>query len=247
MNAQRKKFSGIVLIALILSGGGSLLFVGSGYGYNWGMWDLGDALSVLLWGVGAAMAGSVISTVGAVATRYSGKRGYTASFIGLFLSLAVLIAFGYLYFSALHAPPLHDVSTDLEHPPMLVAHPGRLGASGPVAYPGGDAAKMQRQWYPDIKPLQVTTQPSAAYRKALETVKAMDGWTLQAADSSQNRIMVTSTVPWFGIPVETVVRITPTDQGSRIDLRSATLAGQTDMGLNAHRIRSFMDAYRSTD
>lgn len=244
MNAQRKKFSVIVLIALLLSGDGALLFIGSGFGYNWGLWGLGDALSVLLWGVGAAMAGTVISTVGAVATRYTGKKGFVASFVGLFLGIAVLIAFGYFYFSALHAPPLHDISTDLADPPLLVARPAQPGPVDTLAYPGPEAAKMQRQWYPDIKPLELTEKPEAAYKKALKTVQRMDGWTVLDADSVSNYIRATSTVPWFGITVETAVRITSTARGSRIDLRSATLAGQTDMGLNTRRIRSFFEAYR---
>lgn len=247
MNTKKKKYSFIVVFALLLSGDGALLFVGSGFGYNWGLWGLGDALSVLLWGVGAAMAGMVISTVGAVATRYTEKRGYIASFVGLFLGVAVLVAFGYFYFSALHAPPLHDVSTDLENPPALVANPDNAGTSEPLAYPGGDAAKMQRQWYPDIKSLEVAFRPETAYQKALKTVDKMDGWELRTADAERKRVMATSTVPWFGIPVETVIRITPSGKGSRVDLRSAILAGQTDMGLNARRIRAFLKAFRKAE
>jgi uncharacterized protein (DUF1499 family) len=67
------------------------------------------------------------------------------------------------------------------------------------------------------------------------------GWEIVAADSAAMRIEATATTRWFGFKDDVVVRIQPADSGSRIDVRSVSRVGRSDVGTNAKRIRSYLD------
>jgi len=43
-----------------------------------------------------------------------------------------------------------------------------------------------------------------------------------------------------------VIRVTPSGEGSRIDVRSASRVGRSDFGVNAARIESYLLALRAT-
>ncbi|MCZ6645634.1 MAG: DUF1499 domain-containing protein, partial [SAR324 cluster bacterium] len=45
---------------------------------------------------------------------------------------------------------------------------------------------------------------------------------------------------WFGFKDDVVVRITPVKGGSRLDMRSVSRVGRSDVGANAARIRKFL-------
>jgi uncharacterized protein (DUF1499 family) len=42
-----------------------------------------------------------------------------------------------------------------------------------------------------------------------------------------------------------VIRISPLDKGSRIDLRSLSRVGKSDVGTNAKRVREFLKALKN--
>ena len=66
------------------------------------------------------------------------------------------------------------------------------------------------------------------------------GWKIVAADSTAGRIEATATTPWFGFKDDVVVRVRPEGSGSRIDVRSVSRVGQSDVGTNARRIRAYL-------
>ena len=45
---------------------------------------------------------------------------------------------------------------------------------------------------------------------------------------------------WFGFRDDIVVRIRPEGAGSRVDVRSASRVGRSDIGKNAERVREFL-------
>src|SRR6266849_2222981 len=137
-------------------------------------------------------------------------------------------------------PPIHDITTDLEHPPDFVAVlPLRADAPNPSAYGGAEVAAAQRRAYPEIQPLILAAPPPVAFARALDAAKA-HGWTLVAADSAAGRIEATATTTWFGFKDDIVVRVTPTTTGTRIDVRSLSRVGKGDVGTNAARIRAYL-------
>jgi uncharacterized protein (DUF1499 family) len=68
---------------------------------------------------------------------------------------------------------------------------------------------------------------------------AWDGksWTPNAGEG---RIEATDTTFWFGFKDDIVVRIAATGHGSRLDVRSVSRVGVSDIGTNARRIRKFL-------
>jgi uncharacterized protein (DUF1499 family) len=66
------------------------------------------------------------------------------------------------------------------------------------------------------------------------------GWELVAADSAAGRIEATATTRWFGFKDDVVVRIRPDAAGSRVDVRSVSRVGRSDVGANAERIRAYL-------
>ncbi len=54
-------------------------------------------------------------------------------------------------------------------------------------------------------------------------------------------IEATDTTLWFGFKDDVAIRIRPDGSGSRIDVRSVSRVGRSDLGANARRIRAFLE------
>jgi uncharacterized protein (DUF1499 family) len=105
---------------------------------------------------------------------------------------------------------------------------------------------VQKQAYPDIAPLLLPMPPSQAYDRALATARAMPRWTVLASDPPSGRIEASATSLWFGFVDDVVIRVSAAEGGSRIDMRSLSRQGKGDLGVNAARIRAYMQALRQT-
>jgi uncharacterized protein (DUF1499 family) len=161
------------------------------------------------------------------------------------LAAAIAIGAGVAYVplhwlqTARAAATINDISTDTANPPAFIAIlPLRAASPVPASYPGSETAQAQRRAYPDIAPLELAVAPAAAFARALDAATAI-GWEIVAADAVAGRIEATATTPWFGFRDDVVVRVAPTPTGSRIDVRSVSRVGKSDLGANAKRIRAF--------
>jgi uncharacterized protein (DUF1499 family) len=117
--------------------------------------------------------------------------------------------------------------------------PLRRDASNPPEYGGEAVAAQQLKAYPDVRPLTLTVPPDATFEKALRTAREV-GWDIVESRPDQGRIEATDTTLWFGFKDDIVVRVTASDSGSRIDVRSVSRVGQSDIGTNAARIRNYL-------
>jgi uncharacterized protein (DUF1499 family) len=117
--------------------------------------------------------------------------------------------------------------------------PLRAGAPNPAEYGGAEVAAQQRAGYPDIGPLILQTLPQQAFDRALAAARDM-GWEIVATDPTSGRIEATATTFWFGFKDDVVVRVTPVGDGSRIDVRSVSRVGRSDVGSNAERIKAYL-------
>ena len=137
-------------------------------------------------------------------------------------------------------PLIHDVSTDLADPPEFVALLAARKASPNGADHGGaQVAKLQGQGYPDIKPITVAKPPKEVLQRASEAARSL-GWEIAASDAAAGRLEATATTAWWGFKDDIVVRIRAEGSGSRVDVRSASRVGLSDLGANAKRIREFL-------
>jgi uncharacterized protein (DUF1499 family) len=137
--------------------------------------------------------------------------------------------------------PIHDVSTDTANPPQFVAVLPLRAAAKAANTTDYDAktAQLQKETYPDIGPLHLDVPPAQAFDRALADARGM-GWEIVASDPAQGRIEATATTFWFGFKDDIVVRIAAEGPGSRLDVRSLSRIGKSDVGANARRIRDYL-------
>jgi uncharacterized protein (DUF1499 family) len=229
----------IVAVGLLIAILGVIAEMLSGFGYRFGVWDLSAAFHIFIYGAWVAGAGGVLCLVAALATRPgTGRRGFGLSLLGVALAIAGCGTVLRWIAVAKKAPPIHDISTDLTNPPQFVAVlPLRAKAPNSATWDTSTVEK-QRSGYPDIQPVTLPVPPGAAFHVALSAARDM-GWAIVASDSSAGRIEATATTRWFGFKDDVVVRVGPDPKGSRIDVRSESRVGGSDVGTNAARIRAY--------
>jgi hypothetical protein len=134
---------------------------------------------------------------------------------------------------------IHDITTDTEDPPQFVAllAKRRTTFNGPE-YGGEAVARVQKAAYPDIQPRDLADLPARAFERALGAARSM-GWLIAAAVPEEGRIEATATTPLLRFKDDVVIRVRPHGAGSRIDVRSKSRLGRSDLGANAKRIRRY--------
>lgn len=221
-----------------------LIILFSGYGYQWNWWGLRTAFTWLL------PAGSILGLIGSalavvylfVWLRDNARGGGPVAGIGFALGVAVLIFIGYWYLEAQKYPPIHDITTDTQNPPQFEAVVAlRTDAPNPVKYAGEEVAETQKQYYPDIQPLFLDISYDEAFDRALQAVREMPWEDLVDENREEGRIEATDKIPWFGFKDDVMIRIDSADAGSRIDVRSKSRIGRGDIGVNAQRIRDYLE------
>jgi len=216
------------------------MLAAAGFGARFGLWDFRLGFQLVRWSEYAGLATAALALIGLAVPRW--RMGRVAV-----LAAALVVGLGVAYFpwqwfdSARRAPPINDITTDTDHPPAFVALlAARAGVSVPAVHPGAATAEEQRRGYPDIKPLEMSVPPADAFARALDAARSM-GWDVVATDAAVGRIEATATTPWFGFRDDVVIRVAATPAGSRIDIRSVSRVGKSDLGANAKRIRAFLD------
>lgn len=213
----------------------------SGPGARFGLWDFGTGFLLMriafFAGVGAAALSLMLLLI--PKTR---ATGITA------LAVALLIGLGTAWVpwsglqKARSLPLIHDITTDTTNPPAFVAIlPLRADAPNPPEYEGAEIAQKQAESYPDIQTLGLAMPADQAFERAL-TVAGSMGWEIVAAEASVGRIEATETTRWFGFKDDVVIRVEEVASGSRVDVRSKSRVGLSDVGANAERIRRFTQA-----
>ncbi|HET7097025.1 MAG TPA: DUF1499 domain-containing protein [Casimicrobiaceae bacterium] len=230
------KLANVPIVLAVLA---ALVLVASGYGTQFGVWDFRFGFTLLRWSLYAGLVAAAVAVIALVIPRARAGRGWS-------LVAALVIGLGVAYFPfhwqqvARAVPPINDITTDTANPPAFVAVlPLRAGAPVSADYPGAETAAQQQRGYPDIRPVDLSVPPDAAFARALDTAKGF-GWLIDATDPASGRIEATATTPWFGFKDDVVIRVTPTASGSRVDIRSHSRVGRSDLGANAKRIREFV-------
>lgn len=215
-----------------------LLLAASGFGTRFGLWHFRTGFSILKF---AGYLGVIFAILAILAALLSARnKHYTALLVSLGALVAANLAFGVPYSWKVKAeryPRIHDISTDLDNPPKFIALAPARGER--AAYPGAAVAAQQLQAYPDLKTLVLSIPRDGAFQSALDVAHEM-GWAVIASVPAEGRIEATDTTKWFGFNDDIVIRIFPAGERSLVDIRSASRVGISDVGTNAHRIRTFL-------
>jgi uncharacterized protein (DUF1499 family) len=233
-------------LPLLVAALAALLLLVAGPGVRLDLWSFRTGFDLLKWAAYLGLAGAALGVVQLVVPRW--RLGHVRGLVlAVVLGLAVAGVPWYWRRLANQVPPIHDISTDTADPPAFVAVlPLRAGAANPAEYGGPEIASQQASAYPDIRTLELpTTPPGVAFTRARHAVRA-SGWELVAADSTDGRVEATATTGWFGFKDDVVVRVRPAGSGSRVDVRSVSRVGKSDVGTNARRIRAFLSRLRAS-
>lgn len=219
----------------------ALLMGSAGPTYRWQLLELGEAFTLLRSGVYAAVTAILLSILLLITSSITRRLGTgLVAVIVIAATLALLYPPWQQWQRAQQAPVIHDITTDMQNPPAFNAlRNAREAAPNAVDYPGEATARQQQAAYPNVQPLVVTAPATTVLAAAQAEVEA-SGWRI--ATITENTIEATATTHWFGFEDDVVIRLTEQQDAVRIDMRSASRLGASDIGTNAQRIETFLTA-----
>ena len=226
-----------------------ILLICGPLGYKYGFAELLPSFASLL----IALVLAVLVLIGGMIMAFvANNKGLIGDrnllFIAIVISVVPLVAMGPPLAKGRSVPPIHDISTDVAVPPTFdVVVNLRSKAMNDLDYGSeqGSAAalaKLQQEAYPEITTLNSALSASEAVAQAA-VILAQQGLEVVNVDVENGRVEAVATTYWFGFKDDLVVRIEPTPTGSKIDVRSVSRVGQSDLGANAARIAKFLQAF----
>ena len=251
-DAKTRLGAGMAWLALGLGLVCGAVALGVALGYRTGVVGLGALVKGIQISTIGAVAGAVLALLALVLLAWAGQAGarrkaLVVAGVALVLSALVVAPPLSLVAQARGLPLIHDISTDTRHPPQFHAIvPLRSSASNSLDYNPANAAKQQRG-YPDLAPLLLpATAPAQAFAQAERAARAL-GWSIASAAPQEGRLEATDRTPLMGFQDDIVVRIRAGNggRGSVVDVRSASRVGLSDVGTNARRIRTFLQALQA--
>ena len=228
------------LVANAIAGLGLVLLALAGPSYRIGL-PLGFGLGLLRYAAYVGLAGALVA-IGTAAWQWKRSRGAVAvAAVAAIVGLTVAWIPFSLQRRAQRVPPIHDISTDLENPPAFAAIVPLRAEAENTLNRTPDVTQQQRAGYPDLAPLTLPEPSGQVFTRARATAERL-GWEIVKADPATGLIEATDTTRWFGFVDDVVVRITPWGTGTRVDLRSVSRVGRSDIVSNDERIRDFLTA-----
>ena len=196
---------------------------------------LAFAVAVLLAAL-AALFGLIGAVSGALGVHDKAIRALVA------LAVALLVLVGPLNTlrQGAGAPMIHDITTDLEDPPIFVEVPRKRSVSDNSLDIDAEVLATQKAYYTDIGPTMLPMAKAEAFALVRETVNAFE-WVVHAENANLGYIEATASTPFFGFRDDVVIRVSEEAGRVRVDMRSASRVGLSDLGVNAGRIRDFME------
>jgi uncharacterized protein (DUF1499 family) len=161
----------------------------------------------------------------------------------LLAAMAVALAFvGFLASRPMangDVPAIHDITTDLANPPQfetITVRADNLAGVGTVE----NWQKLHAAAYADLRPLEIARPVDQITALAVRLAQEQ-GWEVVKSDPARGHVEATASVSFIRFKDDVVLRIVPTQDGagSRIDMRSISRVGVSDLGVNAKRIRAF--------
>lgn len=218
-----------------------VLLLASGPGTRAEAWSWQTGIAMMRWATYVGIAAGLGALILLVTLAIPAFRTHAWLPMTALVLAAIAVAPPLMLLSKAKAVPrIHDISTDLADPPAFVALlEARNASPNGAAHGGAQVAEDQRKGYPDIKPLLVNAPPPETAQKAIDAARSL-GWYVAAADAAAGRLEATDTTFFFGFKDDIVVRIRPEGTGSRVDVRSASRVGLSDLGANAARVRKFL-------
>jgi uncharacterized protein (DUF1499 family) len=243
-SAANKPFAAIarrlIGIGLAVALASAVAMVLSGIGYRFGLWHFRTGFAIMRWAFWFAAGGAVASLAGLLFLVPKAPRPVASAVVGILVGAATAYVPWTYKETVASLPYIHDITTDTQNPPAFVAVRAlRKEGDHPVEYDGPEVAAEQQKAYPDLMPLTLAADKDRVFEAAEAALKAMN---LEIVDASaaEGRIEAVHTSLLYGFKDDMVVRLVPEGAGTRVDVRSKSRVGRSDVGQNAKRIREFL-------
>lgn len=253
-------------LALLFSLALAVYFVAVMFAAQQGLVDRLYAFAKLTIAYGLVLAGiaGVLALVAlAVALLVKPRRGWLAALVALAVPLAFFGGLNALRAQAQSVPFIYDLTTDTADPPVfsarIMAERKADNANPMIAFAeplasqakwkdnkdvgSKTAAQLIASGYPALKPMHVADSPADVLR-AVEDAMKVRGFEGVTRDDKAGTVEGTSVVFWYGFHDDVVARVRPEGDGARLDFRSTSRVGTSDLGVNAKRIADLMEAVR---
>lgn len=255
-----------VLAGTVLAVFVPIWFAAAALGTKFGLWGWNVGLLKMVGGIGVPLLGVLVlvTFVTSLMVAFIKPR---AGFGALAAMWVVALGAAGLALSAVRqasaVPPIHDISTDTRAPltfsSKVMADRGTTSnkvlppneASVPFnrerlsQWSGRTLVEIQADAFPTIKPAMIEGQSAAAvFAKASAAAKA-SGFKGITEDANAMRIEGYAQSFWFGFKDDVVIQVTPIANGGRVDMRSVSRVGVSDLGANAKRVEAFLAKVRS--
>jgi hypothetical protein len=220
-----------------------------------GALDIVPALSTLAGALLLAVIAILLAFGAGIFIWRDGLGGLREAAAAVLIGLALIAYPAYLGYRAHQLPAIYDVTTDPIDPPQFDAIARlRPRDANPIAYQGLYAAEQQRVVYSDIEPDDTSVAPQRVFDVAMKVItkrrwRIVDAQPPHESDTGggpdpraakDGIIEAVARSLVLGFPEDVVVRIRPTSDGTRLDVRSASRYGRNDLGSNAARVRDLI-------
>lgn len=240
--AAARRLIGIGLAVALAS---AFAMVFSGIGYQLGLWHFRTGFMIMRWAFWFGAGGAVMSLAGLFLLAPRPPKLVAAAVIGILVGAATAYVPWTYKRTVDSLPYIHDITTDTQNPPAFVAVKSlRKEGDHPVEYDGPEVAAQQQKAYPDLAPLVVAADGDKVFKAAEAALRTMK-LEIVDASSAEGRIEAVHTSLLYGFRDDVVVRIVAEGAGSKVDVRSKSRVGRSDVGQNAERIRVFLQRLKA--
>lgn len=145
--------------------------------------------------------------------------------------------------SGFQAPVINDISTDTLNPPSFsMAGQIRKVDENSVNYHEKGFAAKQIEFYPEVQPLIVYSSKEVVFQTIDKSLSELQ-WDIVSKRLDDGVVEAVETSDLFGFRDDIVIRVSSVGESYRIDVRSASRVGKTDLGVNAKRIMNFFKVF----
>lgn len=209
--------------------------------------EMKPALATFFGGLAIAALSILFGLAGFASIWQNGSRGMARILLAFLIDGAILAYPAYQAMLYRKLPAIHDITTDPIDPPRFDALSRLRTGDGTntAVYAGLYSAEQQRQFYPDIEPIELEIPVDRAYAIARQLVIKRK-WTVIDEREPQpprrmGRIEAVARTPVMGFREDVSIRVVPDGDDSRVDIRSASRYFESDLGSNAARVTKFID------
>jgi uncharacterized protein (DUF1499 family) len=242
-----------LLIALLLP----VYFLAASLGTKFGYldWTVGFGQMTFVWGPRVLLGAAGLAFIALLLVMFiPPRKGFRAALVALIIPLLGLGYGMYVRNAAASIPPIHDISTDLDNPPAFseavvraraaVESVNDLDLLNKFTREGRPFTELQRENYADIAPVTTTLDPVRAFNVALDLAREQ-GWTIGEVNMAAGAFEATDQTFWYGFTDDIAVRVRLEGADTRIDVRSVSRVGRSDLGANAARLRPYLQELRA--